>query len=141
MTTGPSAASRDLARRLLTRETTATDVASAMPLQEAWTRIANSLRRAVGDDGFSALLVRALKSAEARHPALADISRVDDAGAQLDMAAGVEAHGVAAVAEALELVVASLIDVLGSLIGADMVLNLLDENGVSSRAATDKEAS
>ena len=120
---------RDMARALLVREigeaVQPADVAAAM--QRVCNRVSASLRRSVGDDGYNALLSRALARTESDHPALTEIRRVVETRTDLDgVAAGVESHGVAAVTATVEAVLAALIDVLASLIGADMVPNLLD---------------
>lgn len=99
-------------------------------MQRLCTRVSYNLRWSLGDDGYDALLTRALKRAEAEHRSLKDIYRVTDSGIQLDgVVACIGRHGEPEVAAALESLLTALIELLSSLIGADMVLNLLDMNG------------
>jgi hypothetical protein len=129
MTIPGSPAAREMARQLLERETAGTtDVARGAAMQRAWTRVAETLRRSVGEDGYSALLARALARLEAEQPVLKDIRRSDASGIHLDVAATVEGHGAATVGAALESLLAALVEILSDLIGADMVLNLLDHD-------------
>ncbi|HEY9226331.1 MAG TPA: hypothetical protein VIP11_06780 [Gemmatimonadaceae bacterium] len=131
MTSPLSPGSRELARELIERECPrdSEPTAAGACLQRLCARISNNLRVSVGDDGYNALVARALKRVDAEHPALRDIHRTTDSGIQLDgIAAGIDRHGQQAVAAAVESLLAALIDLLSSLIGADMVLNLLDAN-------------
>jgi len=134
MTTPESAAARRLARQLLEREATATnepaDLAAAM--QRAYTRISDNLRRSVGEDGYTALLTRALARTQSGDPVLRDIRRNQATGIHVDVA--VDAHGPAAVRVALESLVAALVDILSDLIGEDMARSLLDHD--APRGAT-----
>jgi hypothetical protein len=135
MTTARSAAARELARRLMSQETAAATepqvVAAAM--QRVCTRVSTNLRRSVGDDGYNALLVRAVASIEGEHPVVAGIRRTDGSAIHLEgILAAVDASGAPAVGAALEALLAALIDILASLIGADMVPNLLGADGPSS---------
>ena len=132
MSITPSATGLQLARQLLARETVETyePAAASAAIHRALTRVSENLRRSVGDDGYSALLSRAIARTQSEHPALVDIRRDDNAGFSVDgVAAGVDTHGVAVVSLALESLLASVVDVLSGLIGADMVLNLLDPDG------------
>jgi hypothetical protein len=130
MTTPLSPAAREMARQLLARETTvATEAAGpGATMQRASTRVADNLRRSVGEDGYRALLGRALARTQSDHPILKDLRHADDDGIYLDVIGGVDTHGVAAVGAALESVLAALVDMLSDLIGADMVRNLLDQD-------------
>jgi len=144
MTSARSPAAREIARRLLARETAdAADpaaAAAAAAMQRVCTRVSANLRRTVGDDGRNALLSRALKATEADHPALTGIHRVDNAEIHLDgVRAAVDALGVPAVVTALESLLSAVADILVSLIGADMVLNILDDDGPSSQTLSGKE--
>jgi hypothetical protein len=125
----PSTPSRETARRLLEREQSGVDgpAAAGAALQRLCARISDNLRRSVGDDGYNALIWRALRRVESDHPALNDIRRTTDSGIFLDgVAASIDRHGQQAVTEALESLIAALVDLLSSLIGADMVMNLMD---------------
>jgi hypothetical protein len=142
MTGTRSPVSRELARQLIARETAGADdpgaVATAM--QRLCTRISDNLRRAVGDDGYNALLVRVLTPETGEHPVMADIRRSGDTATCLNgVVAHVDDHGVTPVAEALEMLLATLIDVLGGLIGADMALNILDIDSSSHYASNGRK--
>jgi hypothetical protein len=133
-----------MALRLLSQETAgAEDQAGfAAGLQRAFTHVSTNLRRSVGDDGFTALLARALRVTEPKHPVLTSIRHVDEAGIHLDaVAANVDIHGVPVVTAALEALLTSLIDLLGSLIGADMVWSLLTDDGSRPPTYSKKERS
>ena len=124
--TQESPAACTLARQLLERETvgvTAPDKLGAA-MQQAWTRVSESLRQSVGDEGYHALLSRALARTEAE-PLVKHLRRSDAAGIHLDVVPAVERHGVTPVSAALESLLAALVDILSDLIGADMVRNLL----------------
>jgi predicted ArsR family transcriptional regulator len=121
-----------MAHRLLAHELAGAQepAAVAAALQRLCTRVAESLRRSVGEDGFSALLTRALSRVEAEHAALKDIRRFPDGRVALDgVAASVDRFGAPAVTAAIESLLEALVDLLSSLIGADMVMSLLDWNG------------
>lgn len=139
----PPSKARNMARQLLARETRGADQedAVAAALQRLCTRVSDNLRQSVGDDGCNALVARVLRRTEPEHPVLTDIRRVTDAGIYLDrVSAGVESHGIGAVQAAIEALLAALIDVLAGLIGADMVLNLLDHDDPSSHASRRRQA-
>jgi len=128
--TAQGSSARELARHLLERETAGATEAAKLPaaLQRAWTRVTESLRHAVGEDGYSALLARALARTESDQPMLKDICRAAAAGIRWDVGTAVESHGATAVGAAVESLFAALVDILSELIGVDMVGNLLDHD-------------
>lgn len=131
MTTPEPAATsaRNLARHLLKREAVdATDAASAAAMQRAWERVSETLRRSVGEDGYDALLARALVRAESQHPLVKSIRHVDASGIHLDVMTAVEGRGAAGAGGAVEALLAALIEILSDFIGADMVRNLLNQD-------------
>lgn len=119
-----------MARQLLERESGGATEGAGLgaTMQRASTRVADNLRSSVGDDGYSALLARALARTQSDHPVLQDMRRPGPAGIHLDVAGCVEVHGAAAVGAALESLLAALVDILSDLIGADMVRSLLDDD-------------
>src|SRR5918992_2575207 len=126
-----SPAGREMARRLLARETSAAlePAMVAAALQRVCERVSANLRDAIGDDGRDALLTRALARTESDHPALKDFRKLNHGAIQLDgVVASVEAHGVVPVTAAIEAMLAALLDVLGRLIGEDMAMRLLDQD-------------
>src|SRR5437868_11481789 len=113
--TGPrSPVALELARHLLERETSDTaDAARAgVAMQQAYTRISENLRRSVGEDGYRALLARALARTASDQPVLKHIPLGDASGIHLDVVTAVEGHGSAAVGTALESLVAALVEIL-----------------------------
>lgn len=130
MTTSESPVAREMARQLLDRESGGATKAAGLgaTMQQTYTRVADNLRHAVGEDGYSALLVRALARSQSDHPVLEDMRRTEPAGIHLDVVGCVEVHGAAAVGAALESLLAALVDILSDLIGADMVRSLLDDD-------------
>lgn len=134
---------RDLARQLLARDIAQIDqpVAVAAAMQHTVSRVSDSLRRAVGDDGFNALLARVLWATEGDHPVLRDIRNATGTSIRLDgIVASVERYGVEVVTTALETVLAALVDVLAGLVGADMVPRLLDDEGSLSHRSNGAHA-
>ena len=130
----PSKAALELARQLLDRETAGTlgPAETGAALQRTLARASESLRRAIGDDGYTALLTRAIAQTQIDHPALSDIRGDGSLVFPMDgLTADIGTHDIHLVSAAFESLLASIIDVLSGLIGADMVLNLLDPDGVS----------
>jgi hypothetical protein len=122
-----SASARDIARQLLERETPGpADGAALDAMLSAYTRLSDNLRRAVGEDGYTALLARALSRTEDDQPVLKAVRRVDAGRMRMDLAAGVDAHGVTAVGAGLEALFTAIVEILSDLIGADMVRSLLE---------------
>lgn len=101
----------------------------AAALQRALVRVWANLGDSVGDDGRDALLSRALARTESNHPALKDIRKLNNGAIHLNgVVASAEAHGIAPVTDAIEALLAALLDVLGRLIGEDMAMRLLDHD-------------
>lgn len=129
-----------LAHRLIARggagdAGTAREVALA--LQRTCARVIELLRDSMGDEGCTALLARALKRAEAQHPALKTLRRTTDDTIDLDgVVASVEANGTAAVTAAVEALLMALVDVLTRLIGEDMTMRIIDADAPSRRNGT-----
>jgi hypothetical protein len=136
----------EIARRLLAREAAPGKERSPQTegaaLQRTLSRVFESLRDSMGVDGCNALLVRALARTEADNPALKNLTRMNENSIHLDgVVASVEAHGVAAVTEAIEALLAALIDALGRLIGEDMAIRLIDHDAPRSRKGGGAQAS
>ena len=134
MTTRPSKAALDLARQLLDRETAGTLEAgeTAAAIERTLARVSENLRRSVGDDGYTALLARAVAQTQTEHPALKDVRGDGSLVFPIDgRTADVGTHDVKVVYAAFESLLGSIVDMLSGLVGADMVLNLLDPDGTS----------
>ena len=137
MTGTRSSTPREIARELVAQEIAGADEPAAVgaALQRVCTRVADNLRRAVGDDGYNALMARALMRTQADHPVLLDIRRVGKSDIYLDgVVQSVNTRGAAPVRAAIEAIIAAIADVLAGLIGADMVLNLLTDRRSQDRA-------
>jgi len=130
MTIQGSAESRQIARQLLERETAGAIEESAVgaAMQRAYGQVSERLTRSVGEEGYTALLARALSRSQPEHPLLEHLCRVDGHRIHLDVRAVVRGHGAKAVGEALEALLAAIVDILGGIIGADMVQNLLEHD-------------
>jgi hypothetical protein len=119
---------------MLEREAAATEIAQlGGALQRTFTRVSGNIRRSVGEDGYAALLARAVVTIESDEPVLTVAPRSDGMSVDLDIAAAVEAHGVRAVGASLESLLAALIDILSDLIGEDMARTLLDHDGTPQK--------
>ena len=93
-------------------------------------QLTTSLREALGPDGCSALLARALGRCEAQHPVLRHLRGPDDRELELEgVSTAVAQYGVGVVKAAVDALVASLVEILGRLIGEDMALRLIDVEG------------
>lgn len=135
---------REMARQLLERATAGVDgpAATAAAMQRLCNRVSANLRRSVGDDGYNAVLSRALARTEPQHPALRDMRHRDGGDIRLDgVAPSVATYGLPAAATALESLLTTLVDILTALIGADMVLNLIDHDDPSDSAPTNRQPS
>jgi hypothetical protein len=127
MTIQGSAESRGMARHLLEREIAdlTEEAAVGAAMQRAYGRVSEILSRSVGEDGYTALLTRALTRVQPDQPVWKHIRRADAGRIRLDVVAGVRGHGAKAVDQALEELFVAIVDILSDLIGVDMVRNLL----------------
>ena len=142
VTIRPSGAALDLARRLLGLETAGTSepAKTGAAIERTLARVSDNLRRAIGDDGYTALLTRAVAQAQTEHPALRDVHSDGSSVFSVDrLTADIGAHNINQVSAAVESLLASIIDVLSGLIGADMVLNLLDPDASSPAPARSED--
>jgi hypothetical protein len=130
MSNGPSQAAREMARRLVAQNVgDLPDSAGAgAAFQRLCTALSDSLRRSMGDDGCAALFERALTAAEMEHAVMRDVRGIGkaDSTSLAGVRESVDAYGIAAVTAGIEYMLAFVIDLLSSLIGPDMVLNLLN---------------
>jgi hypothetical protein len=142
VTIPPSTGALELARQLLGRGIAGTlePAETGAALQRTLARVSENLRRAIGDDGYAALLSRAIAQTQTAHPALSDIRGEGSLVFHIDrLTTDVGTHNIKVVSAAFESLLASIIDVLSGLIGADMVLNLLDPDGVSPASARSED--
>ena len=116
--------------------------ATAAALRRVYARVSNNLRRFVGDDGYNALMARVLAITERERPTLEQIRRTGNADVGLEgMIANIDVHGSADTTAAVEAVLTTLADVLSSLVGADMVLNILDPDSKPLHTTDDRQSS
>jgi hypothetical protein len=83
------------------------------------------LVRWVGTEGYRALLHRVLELARAEHPALRRLSC--NGSDEQEIAAAVRAHGAAEVTAGMVALVATLIDLLGRIVGEEMAVQLVNQ--------------
>jgi hypothetical protein len=134
---------REILHRLINSrrsERTGSDNTAARAAAGACDHLYRELSRWVGQDGCHALFTRALAQARTESPALGLIQLHVRSEPYIDgVAATIVAHGDAATAEALESMLAHLIELLGRLIGDDMAIKLIERSLVPERggAASD----
>lgn len=96
----------------------------------------HELSRWVGPDGCHALFTRALAQARTDYPVLGQIELRPRSEPYIDgVAATIMAHGDATTAEALESMLARLVELLGRLIGDDMATKLIERSLAASEGA------
>jgi hypothetical protein len=94
-------------------------------------QLSAGLGRWIGSEGYRALLDRALALARAEHPALGSLSY--DRGEQPVTPADVRAHGPSKVAAGMVALVATLIELLGRMVGEEMAVRLVEQTGKPSK--------
>jgi hypothetical protein len=127
-----SASATEAARHLWARY--ADDEASAEELAAAakrlFSQLETGLARWVGAEGFRVLSGRALRQAQAARPALGDLPDCGrDVGA---VVSAVRTHGAPKVAVGMITVIATLIELLGRIIGEEMAVRLVEQTGAPS---------
>lgn len=132
---------RELTRRLVARaapEGEAPD-SSALAVHAACERACRQLSRSLGAHGFHALLTRALAQAAVEHPLLKEMRIGRPSEPFLGGVAGmVQTHGAPAIAAGLEVMLETLLDVLGRLVGDDMVAQLVEQGApIETQAGED----
>ena len=101
-------------------------------------RVSANLSRFIGNDGCLALMMRARSRAEAAHPSLKTISIVANSNLAVHgMAEGIQAFGAAEIAAGLESTLASLLDLLGRLIGDELAVKLVEQNSTGGEIPED----
>jgi hypothetical protein len=124
-----SASASDAARRLWA--SAAGDASAPEDVAAAAARLCAQLSaglgRWIGGEGYRALLDRSLALARAEHPALGSLSC--DRGDQPVTPAAVRSHGAAEVAAGMVALVATLIEVLGRMVGEEMAVRLVEQTG------------
>lgn len=139
----PSTPAQDLVRQLLVREVGKADdpTAIALAMQRLCTRVSANLRRSLGDDGYSALLDRAIALTQSEYPVLISMRSDGNAGASIErVIESVNSHGATLVTAAISALLATLADMLSGLIGMDMVSNLIDHDAQPSTSSKDRPA-
>ena len=125
-----SPASRAAAQRLFARASGSGDGGALDPATSAdqmYRALGHTLTRWFGPYGYHALLVRALAETRPAHPALATVSVKGPTDPRLDGIANAAArYGATATVDAMIDVAASVIELLGRLIGEDMAAKVID---------------
>jgi hypothetical protein len=120
---------QQLAHRLVELEQTASGLKTsrAQSAALAGQKLYQSLSRWIGSDGCHALFFRAREEARSDWPALEPLYlRVRSEPYVEGVAQSVEAFGETATADAIESMLADVIELLGRLIGVDMATNLIE---------------
>jgi len=126
---------RQIARRLINRHGAeqAGSGSAARAAAAACDHLYRELSRWVGSDGCHALFTRALAQARTEYPALGQIQLRARSEPYIDgVAETIMAHGDAATTEALESMLARLVELLGRLIGDDMGMKLIERSLAAS---------
>lgn len=124
---------RQIARRLIhSRRAESGDGNSARSAAASCDDLYRELSRWVGPDGCHALFTRALVQARADYPALERIHLQPRSEPYVDgVAEAIMAHGDFTIADALESMLARLVELLGRLIGDDMAMKLIERSLVT----------
>lgn len=133
---------RDTAHRLVAREQLVGGGSedAAAPAERALRRLSGDLVGWFGPLGAHALLTRALAQVHGQHPALAAVRveapRVGDPSTPVleGFAESGRTHGEAAAADAAVEVLASIVDLLGRLIGDALANRLVEQSGRTGTA-------
>ena len=123
----------DTARQLLAREIAATGGSSAAhaaaAAERAFERVSINLARWVGPDGTHALFARALVLAQRQSPILRAVTPPTRSALLFDaLAASVGPQDTKAVTDATAMILTTLIELLGRLIGNDLAIRLVAES-------------
>lgn len=128
-----------IARRLTNsrREGSTGDGAAARAAAASSDHLYRELSRWVGPDGCHALFTRALAEARGEHPALAQIHLQPKSDQYVEgVADSIMGQGDRATADALESMLARLVELLGRLIGDDMAMKLIGQSLESERSGS-----
>jgi hypothetical protein len=128
---------QQLARRLVDRERIAgdSDMTRSSAAARAGEELYQALSRWIGSDGCHALFGRACAQAQVDHPPLEVVHLRARATPYFEgVAESVREYGETATADAIESMLAGMIELLGRLIGVDMATNLIERSlGESAR--------
>lgn len=133
---------RQIARRLIrSRSAESGDGTGARTAASAADHLYGEFSRWVGPDGCHALFTRALAQARAEHPALAEIHLKPRSEPYIDgVAETIMAHGDRATSDALESMLARLVELLGRLIGDDMAMKLIERSLASETGGASSDS-
>jgi hypothetical protein len=124
--------SSDVARRLWERAagdaTAPEEIAAA--ISRVCAQLSAGLGRWIGAEGYRALLDRSIILMRGQHPSLDSVSCVG--GDEMMTAAAVRAYGARAIVEDVEALLATVIELLGRIIGDEMAVRLVEQLGIPS---------
>ena len=127
---------RQKARRLIDRSSGADGGVGRTVAHAAFSacnELYQNLSRWVGRDGCHALFTRALAEARTDYPLLKEIQfRARSEPCVEGVTQTIDAYGAAQTAEAIESMLAGLIELLGRLIGDDIAMKLIEESFAES---------
>ena len=134
------ASARAVALQMLGREFAGVETATAADAASAGERVfaavSVSLMQWIGPDGSQALVTRALGLAQAHRPALKAIPPPDQSALVLQqLAATVDPQDTNAVMDAAAMILTTLIELLGRLIGNDLAIRLIGHDSPDRGAA------
>ena len=127
-----STAAEDASRRVWARVPTDTGSPEAVAANvvRVCADLQTSLRRWIGPGGHQALVQRALERQRSEHPVLRSFSC--QGGEERAIEAAARAHGAAPVAAGVVAMLATLIDLLGHIIGEDLAVRLVEQTTATS---------
>ena len=132
--TSSTATATDAARRLWARAGGDNRVPEQVgaAAEQLCNRLRTGLSRWIGAEGYRSLLDRAVRVARADHPVLGGLSCLGGGGDEPGTWAALAARSNGDLAEGMVAVVASLIDLLGRIIGEEMAVRLVEQAGAES---------
>ncbi|MDB4917892.1 MAG: hypothetical protein JWM95_5536 [Gemmatimonadetes bacterium] len=143
MPPSPPLRARDTARQLLLDESgeTPDEQQLFMAAERVCARVCIGLARWFGPFGAAALMGRALARAQAEHPALLHASIVPDKSPCLEgLTTRVDPRHAGALSEGLIVLLATLTDLIGRLVGDDLAFSLLVQSAAADSTNTPSDA-
>lgn len=125
---------RELARRLLAREasdvhTKESPAGPAAAAERVFERLRAHLTRSIGAEGFRMLLARAIDRSRSEHPLLASVPRRTEPDWSVNgVAESLRTAAPAEAAEALVVLVATFIALLGRFVGTGLAVRLVEQS-------------
>jgi hypothetical protein len=132
--TSKAAVATEAAHRIWERASNNGASDEAATAERLCAQLQTGLRRWIGNDGYRALLDRALGSVRPEHPALDDVPSLR--GDAPTTTATVRAHDATKVPAGMVALVAVVIELLGRIIGEEMAVRFVEQIGTASPRGT-----